>query len=254
MSNSTSTSSRPRQPRKPPGPFDSISMLSTPSPLRTLIGSHSFRPRPRAWTTASSPSAPRMRMSPETLARLNAPVAPMRWRISAGSRYCSLSVIGMLLGLLVGCGIWRFLWHRLTAQCGGRLFSGQLMARQALQDRAAQLGIDGGLSGGSGCVSWLGGAVAQAQGAQERLNAAANGGIGQAELALQLVQIAARPEERFEQRHLVAPQAGKPADVEFTLDRRAARVAVQPGDLEARLTDGTVGDHFAFHGAQYRNG
>ena len=113
---------------------------------------------------------------------------------------------------------------------------------------AARLGIDDWRCTAQRAAAPADGrAVGQIQGAEQRLDAVANRWVRDAQLALELAQVAARAQERFEQRVLLAVESAEAADGEFALDRRAARVAMQPRNCERAVANRASRDHFSLH-------
>ena len=101
---------------------------------------------------------------------------------------------------------------------------------------------------GRGVVELLGvGTLPEAEGADEGLDAGADGRVADAELALHLAQVAAGAEEALEQRELVAVQAAEPPDAEVAFERGPAAAAVEAGDRELARADGTGGDDVVWH-------
>src|SRR4051812_24347208 len=89
------------------------------------------------------------------------------------------------------------------------------------------------------------------EGADERLDSTANGGIRKPELALHVAEVAPRSEEAFEHRHLLAAQPAEATDVEVALERRPTGPAMEPGDRELARTDGTGGNDVVRHGVGF---
>ena len=77
-------------------------------------------------------------------------------------------------------------------------------------------------------------ALGQAQRAHEGVDAAADGGIGDAELALHLLQVAPRAQEALQQRQLLLAQPAEATDAELAFQGGAAAAAVEPRDEAAR--------------------
>src|SRR3990172_5145760 len=140
------------------------------------------------------------------------------------------------------------------AQRLGGLIGRQLTARQALEDRAT-LGcrlVGGGEDrlGGDGLVEQLLdgiGPVGQAKCAEKGLDATADGRVGDAQFALELLQVASRAEEALEEGELLTGEATESPDPELTLECRAAGTAVKARDCQLALTDRTGGDDVASH-------
>ena len=119
----------------------------------------------------------------------------------------------------------------------GGLLGADLLARQALEDLATlrlaasvpspvelvEVGVRGPSS------SRVRG-VAEAEGAHERVDPAADGGVADAELALHLLEVAARAKEALQQADLLAVEPPEAADAELALERGAAAAAVEAGD------------------------
>src|SRR6476659_7656826 len=91
----------------------------------------------------------------------------------------------------------------------------------------------------------------EAQRPDKRLDPGPDGGVRDAELALHVAQVAARPQEALEQGQLLLRQAAKPPDGELTLERRATGAAVQARDGELAGADGASGDHVVRHAVPF---
>src|SRR5262249_24102912 len=87
----------------------------------------------------------------------------------------------------------------------------------------------------------------------ERLDATADGWVGDAELTLHVAQVAARAEEALEQRELLAGQAPEPPDAELTLEGGPAGAAVEARDGELAGADGTSGVEVGGLGVPWRS-
>ena len=125
---------------------------------------------------------------------------------------------------------------------------------EALEDGlAAGCGVGAGRGRRGGVLVGLVRAVAgpEAERPDERLDAAADGRVGDAELALHVAEVAARAEEALEQRELLPRQPPEPADAELALQGRAAGAAVEARHGELAGADGTGGDDVVRHGGSF---
>ena len=100
---------------------------------------------------------------------------------------------------------------------------------------------------GTEVVIGLRGALRQAEGADQRVDPAADGGVADAQLALHLLQVAPRAEEALEQAHLVAVEATEAADPELAFERGPAAAAVQSRDGQLPGADRAGGDDVVDH-------
>ena len=98
-------------------------------------------------------------------------------------------------------------------------------------------------------ITVIGGAgrVAEAQGADERVDAGADGRVADAELALHLLEVAPRSEEALEERQLLAVEAAEAARTELALEGRAAAAAVQARDRQLTTAHRAGGDDVVNH-------
>src|SRR4029077_12431439 len=85
------------------------------------------------------------------------------------------------------------------------------------------------------------------KGSEQTLEAASDGGIADAQLPLQLLEVPARAQEALQEGELLALEAAEAADAELALQRRAAAPAVESRDGELALAHRTGGDDVACH-------
>src|SRR4051794_2879331 len=181
---------------------------SASCPSSATISNRFARSAPsRSRTTTVSPSVPWISMSPAGIRMLNSPVGPMRC-----SRVSGEVEVGM--SALPSKGPDR----------GGGLVGADLVGGEALEDRLASLATRG-FRGVSRCrlrlrlVPAIAGT--EPERTDQRLDAGADRGVRDPELALHVAKVAARPEEALEERRLILPEAAEPPDAEVAFERRA---------------------------------
>jgi hypothetical protein len=131
------------------------------------------------------------------------------------------------------------------ADAAGRLGGGQLAGCQQVEDLLALLGV---VARGSAAVGLgRGGLDVVTHGGDQLVEAGDDGGVGDAELVLDILDLAAALDEDLGEGELLAAEPQPAAEGEDALDTGAAAVAVQPRDVQLVAAHRALGGYW-MHG------